>query len=113
MASKEGNQIFITVRRGKQYPPKTIDVRIKYEQTIRDLREAAAASFGLSLDLLQLFWRGRELTSATDGLTLLEANLHTGFSLQGYDLSEAPDYWPAVVQTPEGLAFETVAAAAS
>lgn len=88
-------------------------LRIKYEQTIRDLREAAAASFGLSLDLLQLFWRGRELTSATDGLTLLEANLHTGFSLQGYDLSEAPDYWPAVVQTPEGLAFETVAAAAS
>lgn len=85
--------------------------RVKYEQTLGDLRKAAANAFDLSTDLLQLFWRGRELTPKTDHLTLLEANMHTGFSLMGYDLSEAPDYWPAVQKTPEGLVFETVAAA--
>jgi hypothetical protein len=54
-------------------------------------------------DKLQLFWTGRELTPAYDAKTLLEMNLHTGFSLHGYDLSEEPDYWPPVRETPAGL----------
>lgn len=83
---------------------------MKYEQTLGDLRKAAVAAFGLTPETLQLFWRGRELTADTDGQTLLDANMHTGFSLMGYDLSEAPDYWPPVQQTPEGLVFETVLA---
>lgn len=90
--------------------PAPLHARVKYEQTIGDLRKAAATALGVSPDLLQLFWKGRELTGSTDGQTLLEANLHTGFSLMGYDLSEAPDYWPAVVKTDDGLVFETVAA---
>ena len=33
-------------------------------------------------------------------------NLHTGFALNGYDLSEAPDYFPPVFMTSRGLQFK-------
>jgi hypothetical protein len=38
-----------------------------------------------------------------DTKTLLALNLHTGFSLMGYDLTEEPDYWPPVKKTKEGM----------
>ncbi|PRW44616.1 PXMP2 4 family 2-like [Chlorella sorokiniana] len=82
----EGNQIFVVVRRGKEYPPKVCDCRIKYEQTIADLKKAAAAKLGVPLDKLLLFWQTKELTAAYDSKTLLELNLHTGFSVSKHDL---------------------------
>merc|ERR1712072_1001464 len=65
--SKRGNQIFVTLRQGKAYPPLCCDVRAQYEETLLDL------------------------------------NLHTGFSLTGYDLTVSPHYWPPVTKTKEGL----------
>lgn len=61
----------------------------------------------MPLDKLLLFWQGRELTTAFDARTLLDLSIHTGFSLQGYDLTEEPDFWPAVEQTPEGRRITT------
>ena len=56
---------------------------------------------------MQLFFQGKELRADVyDGRTLEEMNLHTGFSLMGYDLSEAPDYFPPVFLTPSGLQFK-------
>ena len=37
-----------------------------------------------------------------DGKTLLEMDLHTGFSLMGYNLSVQPVYWPPVVKEKDG-----------
>ncbi|KAL4428218.1 hypothetical protein ABPG75_002307 [Micractinium tetrahymenae] len=101
-ANVSGNQIFIVVRKGKQYPPAVCDVRIKYEQTVADVKAAASAKLGVPKDKLLLFWQDKELTEAYDSKTLLDLSLHTGFSLSGYDLTEEPDYWPPVVETPEG-----------
>ncbi|EFN55313.1 hypothetical protein CHLNCDRAFT_134282 [Chlorella variabilis] len=72
-----------------------------------DLKQAAASKLKVPLDKLLLFWQGKELTAAYDGRTLLDMNLHTGFSLQGYDLTEEPDFWPAVIDTPEGRRIST------
>ena len=52
--------------------------RVKYEQTISNLKSAAAGKLGVTADKLLLFWQGRELTPAFDGKTLLDLNLHTG-----------------------------------
>ncbi|PSC70859.1 ubiquitin [Micractinium conductrix] len=102
MANAAGNQIFVVVRRGKQYPPQVADCRVKYEQTVADIKKAAGSKLGVPVDKLLLFWQGKELTPAFDKKTLLELNLHTGFSLTGYDLTEEPDFWPPVIDTPEG-----------
>jgi hypothetical protein len=76
-------------------------------QTVGDIKAAVARKAAVPADKLQLFWTGRELTPAYDPKTLLEMNLHTGFSLHGYDLSDVvahpPDYWPPVRETPAGL----------
>ncbi len=61
-------------------------LRIKYEQTIMDIKKAVAKKTGVPVEKQQLFWHGKELTPAYDNKTLLEMNLHTGFSLNGYDL---------------------------
>ena len=44
------------------------------------------------------------------GITLLHVQFHDRLPaatmrgvLQGYDLTEEPDFWPAVEKTPEGL----------
>jgi hypothetical protein len=63
-----------------------------------------AKKVGLDVAKLQLFWHGKEmLPEAFDTKTLLDMDLHTGFSLMGYDLTETPDYWPPVRQTKAGL----------
>jgi hypothetical protein len=51
---------------------------------------------------LLLFWHGQEVTPAYDSRTLLDMNLHTGFSLMGYDLTEEPDFWPPVRKSAGG-----------
>lgn len=78
--------------------------RIKYEQTIGDIRKAVSTQAGIALDKVQLFRHGKELIPEKyDAKTLLEMDLHTGFSLMGYDLTEKPVYWPPVKETNEGL----------
>ena len=59
---------------------------MKYEQTVRDIKTAVAAKLGVPVENQQLFWHRRELTEEDDGKTLLDMNMHTGFSLRGYDL---------------------------
>jgi hypothetical protein len=79
---------------------------VKYEQTIGDVRRAAAAKLGIADAAdLQLFRHKRELVpERDDAKTLLEMDIHTGFGLRGYDLSSgAPDYFPPVKSTPDGL----------
>ena len=55
----------------------------------------------------QLFWQDRELTPAFDGKTLLDLNLHTGFSLH-----VRPMHCSAQRSRVEGLSSAPVAAAA-
>lgn len=76
--------------------------RVRYEQTIGDLKAAAAKKLGVPVDRLLLFHHGRELTAAQDSRTLLDLSLHTGFGLSGYDLTEPPVFWPPVEETAEG-----------
>jgi len=84
--SKRGNQIFVSMRKGKEYPPVCCDVRCQYEETIADLKKKVEEHTGVPVDKQLLFWHFKELTSEYDGKTLLDLNLHTGFSLTGYDL---------------------------
>ena len=44
----------------------------------------------------------QELLPVSDCCTLAEMEMHTGFSLAGWDLTVAPDYWPPVKQGPDG-----------
>lgn len=76
----------MTLQKGNEYPPLVVDVRVKYEQTVSDIRAAVAQKTGVPADKQQLFWHQKELTAAHDHKTLLEMHLHTGFSLKGYDL---------------------------
>lgn len=66
--------------------------RVKYEQTIADLKRAVEKKTGVPADKQQLFWHHKELTAAYDNKTLLDLNLHTGFSLKGYNLVCYPDF---------------------
>ena len=61
-------------------------IRVKYEQTIGDVKAAVSARLGVPVDQQQLFWHKKELTGAYDHKILLEMNMHTGFALKGYDL---------------------------
>ena len=45
-----------------------------------------AEKLQIPLEKIQLFWHKKELTESYDTKTLLDMNLHTGFSLRGYDL---------------------------
>ena len=60
--------------------------RVKYEQTVKDIRAAVAKKTGVPADKQQLFWHQKELTPTHDNKTLLDMHLHTGLSLRGYDL---------------------------
>ena len=81
-----GNQIFVTMQRGEEYPPRTCCVRVKYSQTLADVRRAVAKELGVPVESQQLFRHNCELLPEEDTRTLLEMKLHTGFSLKGYDL---------------------------
>ncbi|KAF8070871.1 Alpha-latrocrustotoxin-a [Scenedesmus sp. PABB004] len=96
-AAVEGLQIFVSLRRGKEWPPATCDVRVSYDETVSALKAAAAAKLGVrAADQLQLFWHKRELTAAAfDARTLRDMNIHTGFTLRGYDLVRRPSCCPA------------------
>ena len=48
-----GNQLFITVRAGAG-PPQTCDVRVRYEQTVADVRRAACSKLGVPVDKLEV-----------------------------------------------------------
>ncbi len=48
-----------------------------------DIKKKAALKAGINEDKLQLFWHNKELTPEFNTRTLLEMNLHTGFSLMG------------------------------
>lgn len=63
--------------------------RVKYEQTVTDLKRAVQKKTGIPIEMQQLFWHHKELTPAFNDKTLLDMNLHTGFSLNGYDLVRA------------------------
>ena len=60
--------------------------RVKYDETLRDLKAAVAKKTGVPAESQQLFWHQKELTSSYDDKTLLDMHLHTGLSLRGYDL---------------------------
>merc|ERR1719269_177493 len=44
--AEKGNQIFITLVKGREYPPTTVDVRCGYNQTIQELREKLETAAG-------------------------------------------------------------------
>ena len=44
----------------------------------------------------------QELLPTSDSRTLAEMEMHTGFSLAGWDLTVPPNYWPPVKQCQDG-----------
>lgn len=95
--SSAGNQIFVTLKKGAEHPPNVIETRVRYEQTVGDIRKAVAQKAGIDIQFVQLFHHGREMKPEEyDAKTLLDMDLHTGFSLMGYDTSVTPVYWPPV-----------------
>lgn len=110
-----GNQIFVTLRRGTAYPPQTVDVRVRYTETVAVLKERVAAATGVPVEqmqarrpaglcaeegsevtrpppLPQLFWHCKEMVASLyDALTLAQLELHTGFGINGYDLVRSGD----------------------
>ncbi len=60
--------------------------RAQYEETILDLKKKVEEATGVPVDKQLLFWHFKELTEEYNNKTLLDLNLHTGFSLTGYDL---------------------------
>lgn len=64
----------------------TVFLRVKYEQTIGHIKSAVSEKLHVPKNQIQLFWHKQELTTDFDDKTLLDMNLHTGFSLRGYDL---------------------------
>lgn len=100
----EGNQIGVSFRRGKEYPPTYADLRVKYEETVLDLKKKVEEKLGIPVDKQQLFWHHKELRDDLYGhLTMQKLSMHTGSSLRGYDLTVTPDYWPKVEETEKGL----------
>ena len=87
--------------------PHTHARRVQYEETILDLKKKVEEATEVPVDKQLLFWHFKELTDEFNDKTLLDLNLHTGFSLTGYDLREAPHYWPPVTKTPQGLLVVT------
>ena len=59
--------------------------RLKYQQTIGDLKEAVERELGVPTEHQLLFWHGKELTAAFHASTLMDMSMHTGFGLRGYD----------------------------
>jgi hypothetical protein len=49
-SSLGGNQIFVTLRKAKQWPPVVVDVRCKYEQTIGELKKMVETKSGVTPD---------------------------------------------------------------
>mmetsp|Transcript_12358 Transcript_12358/g.23446 ORF Transcript_12358/g.23446 Transcript_12358/m.23446 type:complete len:151 (-) Transcript_12358:387-839(-) len=97
------SQIYVTIKKGKAWPPLTIDVRVKYEETIGTLRKKTSLKAKVPEDKLQLFWHRKELLPAVyDHLTLAQMRIHTGFSFECYDLTEEPEYWPPVYKSESG-----------
>lgn len=76
---------YIDRRFGKAQPLCSLSCSIRYEQNIRDIKAAAARKMGVPVENMLLFWHKKELTAAYDTKTLLDMNMHTGFSLKGYD----------------------------
>ena len=97
-----GLQVFITLRRGEEYPPKHTDIRVKANKTVGELRAKAAAALQMHPEDLQLFFRGKELTRGPhplsgndyDKLPLSEIKIQTGWQLQAFDTRSKPKYWP-------------------
>ncbi len=68
------------------------------------MKLATCAALGLAdANQLLLFHHKREMSQSYDGRTLAEMGMHTGFSVRGFDLTEPPDFWPAVRAGPDGL----------
>jgi len=99
-----GNQVFITLRKGTEYPPKCCDVRMKYGETVKTLKEKVSNKLLVPVDKIQLFWARKEMRADRfDHLTMEKLKVHTGFHFSGYDLTAPPDYFPPCVLTENGL----------
>lgn len=99
---KLGIQIFVVLKRGREYPPMFCDVRIKYDQNLGDLRKMVEEKLGVPPENQLLFRKGRQLRPEADAKTMVEMDMHTGFSLQGYDTRVDPDFFPPVRKDRDG-----------
>ena len=55
----QGNQIFISIRRGSEWPANVFDLRVHYTQTIGDIKDMICSKLGLEREKLQLFHHKR------------------------------------------------------
>eukprot|EP00873_Tetraselmis_striata_P019869 jgi/Tetstr1/440133/TSEL_028490.t1 len=101
-AARLGNEIYVTLFTGEEFPPKTCCLRVKYSQTLLDIRKGIERKLGVPVASQQLFRHNTELLEEDNKQTLLEMKLHTGFSLRGYDTRVPPVYFPPVEKGPDG-----------
>ena len=104
MSPAVGNQIFVSVHSGKSWPPRVLDLRLGYDQTIGMLRSKITDEAGSDL---VLFLRKKELLVKDDHITLTELEIHTGFSIKAWDMgnSEEKDIWPPVKTDQDGRRY--------
>lgn len=58
---------------------------------------------GVPAEKIQFFWHKKELVDSVHAKkTLYELDMHTGFTISGYDMRKPPHYFPGVVKEEDG-----------
>lgn len=70
--------------------------RVKYEEDVKTLKKRVESKTGVPSERLQLFWGDKELVGPYNDCTMDRLDMHTGFALNGYDLTAPPHYVPPV-----------------
>lgn len=103
-----GDQIFVSVHHGKSWPPRVLDLRASYDDTIGSLRQKILNEILVSDEAnIVLFLRKKELKRDKDDLTLSAMEIHTGFSITVWDLTdtEEKDIWPLIKRDGDGRRY--------
>lgn len=104
---QQGNQIFISVHAGKHWPPRVIEIRVKYEDKFEKLRAEISRHLQRSPEDILLLLRKKEITVTDDHLTISELEMHTGFSLRAWDMgvTNEAEIWPPMMRDENGRRY--------
>ena len=102
-----GNQIFVSVHQGNAWPPRVLDLRAEYGDSIGLLRSKIVALSSVVGSDLVLFLRKKELLKEDDHMTLTELEIHTGFSIKAWDIrnTDEKDIWPPIKTDQNGRRY--------
>lgn len=77
--------------------------RVSYDEKLSDIKKKTEKNLGVPADKIQFFWHKKELVDSKFAeKTLYELDMHTGFTISGYDMRKPPNYFPGVVKQEDG-----------